>query len=66
MLDVVAQTNTIENVLFIDDTDKNLRAVAELGVNVLPVEENVYQMDWWNPQLMTPNNVAQARQILGI
>ena len=41
------------------------KSVAELGVNVLPVEENVYQMDWWNPQVMTPNNVAQARQILG-
>lgn len=66
MLDVVTQTNTIEQVLFIDDTDKNLRAVAELGVNVLPVEENVYHMDWWDPQVMSNNNVAQARQILGV
>jgi len=65
ILEAVGQNNNIENVLFIDDTDKNLRAVAELGVNVLPVEENVYQMDWWSPQMMTPNNVAQARQILG-
>jgi len=67
MLEIVGQTNTIENVLFIDDEEDKLQKVSELGVNVLPVDTDYYKLlDWWSPTMMTPNNVAQARQILGV
>jgi hypothetical protein len=67
MLEIVGQNNTIENVLFIDDEEDKLQKVSELGVNVLPVDTDYYKLlDWWSPTMMTPNNVAQARQILGV
>ena len=67
MLEIVGQNNTIENVLFIDDEEDKLQKVSELGVNALPVDTDYYKLlDWWSPTMMTPNNVAQARQILGV
>jgi hypothetical protein len=67
MLEIVGQNNNIENVLFIDDEEDKLQKVSELGVNVLPVDTDYYKLlDWWSPTMMTPNNVAQARQILGV